>query len=99
MAITPKIRLAFKAVKPVGRWNNSCKNGVTITMPKKPKTTDGMLASSSIKGLRISFCLGPANSFRYKALPTPRGTQTITAPRVTQAEASIRGRIPNSGGS
>ena len=42
------------AVKPVGVPNPWRTSGAMMVMPKKPSTTDGMPASTSIIGLRIS---------------------------------------------
>ena len=35
-AMIPRIRLPVKAHSPVGKFNRSCRNGATITIPKKP---------------------------------------------------------------
>ena len=42
------------AVRPVGAPSTSRTRGATKVMPKKPRTTEGMPASTSMIGLRIS---------------------------------------------
>ncbi len=49
-------------LSPVGRSKVSWSHGAITTIPKKPKTTEGSPASSSITGLKTSFIQGLANS-------------------------------------
>ena len=44
---------AFSRLRPVSAPNQSCRNGATMTMPKKPMTTEGSAASSSMNGLTM----------------------------------------------
>ena len=44
----------MKAVSPVGTPSHCRTSGATMVMPKKPRTTDGMPARTSISGFRIS---------------------------------------------
>lgn len=44
---------AFSRLSPVSAPNQSCRKGATMTMPKKPMTTEGNAASSSTNGLTM----------------------------------------------
>jgi len=68
-------------------------------MPKKPMTTEGSAASSSTRGLNMPRMRGVAISARYSAVMTPSGIAMSEENTVTAMEATIMGRMPNSGGS
>jgi len=66
-------------------------------MPKNPKTIEGTAPSTSTIFLRYIFCLSPASSWIYRALPIPRGMATSMAPMVTTKEPTSMESMPNSG--
>ncbi|GLI32824.1 hypothetical protein DAMNIGENAA_02570 [Desulforhabdus amnigena] len=92
------INEALNRFKPVARLNVLCKNGATITIPKKPITTEGNAARSSTTGLAISRNLTDAISARYSAVIIPKGIEIRAERKVTAKDATRRGRIPKSGG-
>ena len=57
--------------------------GTSTINPKKPYTTEGMPASSSMPGRRTDATLLPAKRDRYIAVRMPAGTPTRMAPAVT----------------
>ena len=68
--------------------------GLIRTRPKKPITTEGMAARTSMAGLRISRILGGATSEMKAAQATPTGTARARAPKVTMSVLVTRERIP-----
>lgn len=99
MAMMASMMEALSTLSPVGMSHHCCISGAMTTMPTKPSTTEGRLASSSTAGLRISLVRWPATSPRYRAAPTPRGTAMAEEMTVTATDPAIRGRMPKSGGS
>jgi len=69
-------------------------SSLTMTIPNRPYTTEGIPARSSTAGLINLLTLGGANSARKIAVATPRGTPRIRAPKVTAKVPIIIGRIP-----
>src|SRR3712207_4640746 len=72
----------------------SLAHGTKTTRPKKPYTTDGIPANSSVAAFNgLYICLG-----QYIAIKTdvsiPVGTPTIIAPAVTYILPTIIGNIP-----
>ena len=71
-------------------------------MPKKPRTTDGMPARTSIRGLRISRAQLGATSRTNTAVATPRGSAIAIArhrhqdrtQKQRQRTEQVEGRIP-----
>ena len=76
-----------------------CSRNNFIALGQDPYTMDGIAAKSSTIGFKNALRRFPANSLIKRALPTPKGTQINTAPKVTQKDPNINGRIPKSGGS
>ena len=83
-----------KAVKPVGRLSVSRTTDDKTTIPKNPSTTDGMPATISIIGLRISRSQRGAISAMKIAVNKPIGMAMMAAPIVTTSEPKISGIIP-----
>ena len=79
-----------------GRMGSVCTSGPTTSQPRNPSTTDGIPASISIRGLRISRTQPGAISRMNTAVARPRGTERATAPIVTQTDPKSRGRMPYS---
>ncbi len=79
---------------PVGTSKVICNHVVRTINPKKPNTTDGIPASSSIAGFIIAFIRGVASSAIKMALPILRGIAMSIAPRVTSKVSTIKGNAP-----
>ena len=96
--INESIIAALNRFNPLSILKMFCKNGAKTTIPKKPMTTDGIDAISSMVGLNI--CLMPfdAISERYMAIARLKGTAMIADKNVTESEAAIKGKMPNFGG-
>jgi hypothetical protein len=99
VAMMPRISDAVKALSPEGTPRRFWMKGATMIMPKKPKMMDGIPARISIRGFSTARCDADASSWRNRAVPTPTGTHTTMAPRVTTNEAVMSGSIPKSAGS
>jgi len=63
-------------------------------MPKKPNTTDGMPASTSIMGLTISRSQRGETSATNTAASSPVGAASTAAPTVTRTDPNISGHSP-----
>jgi hypothetical protein len=83
------------AVSPIGRLNNLFIAGTTSCKPMKPITTEGMVASISIMGFKVSLTAFGASSPIYIADPIPRGRAMTIAPTVTRMEPVKSGNNPN----
>ncbi len=83
-----------KAVRPVGRLSVSRTTDDKITIPKNPNTTDGMPATISIIGFRISRSQRGAISAMKMAVNRPIGMAMRAAPIVTTSEPKSSGRMP-----
>jgi hypothetical protein len=99
MDIKASINDALNKFNPVGILNTFCKKGATITIPKKPITTEGSAARSSTTGLIISLTFLDAISAIYIAVSTPSGIEIREDNNVTASDAIISDKIPKSGGS
>ena len=64
-------------------------------MPKKPNTTDGMPANTSIIGLSRSRAQPGATSRTKTAVASPNGSAMAIAVTVTTTEPRISGSVPN----
>ena len=62
--------------------------------PKKPSTTEGMPASSSTTGFKISRTRGRAYCDTKSAAPTPSGTAKNIATTVTLIVPTMSGHSP-----
>src|SRR5512136_1028307 len=99
IAMIARMTEAFTMLRPLGRSKGLCINGATTTMPKKPRTTEGIPARSSIIDFVMSLIEAGAISEMYTALSTPSGTAIRQENTVTTTEPKIRGHIPYAGGS
>lgn len=87
--IMARIRITASRLSPLVRPGNSARRPGTITrMPKKPKMTEGMPASSSTAGRTIPRSQRGASSARNTAVSRPTGTPSRTAPTVPKTEVS-----------
>ena len=68
----------------------------TVRRPRKPYTTDGIPARTSITGRTTARVRGPATQ-SASAAPTPTGSATTSAPNDTASVPAIIGRIPRMG--
>ena len=84
----------MNAVRPVGTLKASRTSGDRAIIPMKPSTTDGIPATTSIIGLRISRSQRGATSATKIAASTPVGTAMIAAPSVTSTDPRISGSSP-----
>jgi hypothetical protein len=96
--INESIIAALKRFNPLSILKMFCKNGAKTTIPKKPMTTDGIDAISSIAGLNICLIPFDAISERYMAIAMLKGTEMMAEKSVTEREAAINGKMPNFGG-
>ena len=85
-------------VRPDARSKVTRRTSVRIIRPKKPYTTDGIPARSSMAGLRTLLVREEAISAVKTAHPRERGMAMAMAPRVTRIVPAMRGRVPYSGG-
>ena len=86
--------LPARAVSPTGNLNDCCKKGTITTRPKKPYTTDGIPARSSISGFKKFRTRIEAISARYTATAIPNGNESRIAPRLTQIVPNNNGNKP-----
>ena len=70
--------------------------GTMTASPKKPYTTEGIPANSSIAALKSFAGRFFTISAKNTAQPSPVGIPIINAPRVTPRVPAIKGKIPNS---
>ena len=92
--IKVNIMIAASRLLPGGARRVLIKGTIT-TRPKKPYTTDGIPARSSIAGLNSLTITAGAISERKIAVNIPISIPANTEPRVASRDAATMGKIPN----
>ena len=90
---------ALSRFSPVIMSNLATIHGAMMTIPIKPRTTEGKKPRISMTGFSISLSVEGHTSERNTARARLMGREITEAARVTESEPMIRGSMPNSGGS
>jgi hypothetical protein len=83
----------FNAFNPLWMPNNWANPGPINTIPRNPIATEGIAASISIIGLRISCKFLGANSDKNAAVKIPNGTAITIEPKATKKVLTINGSM------